>query len=139
MKSGRLPVAAIALAIAIGGESLASAAPQIVFEAAEPVGGEQMMMPGLGPRPQLKTGTGRISGRVLSTDTGAPLRRAQVRLSAPEIGVKMALTDAEGRFEFKELPAARFTLNASKSGYVNVQYGQTRPFESGRPIELADT
>ena len=138
MKSGQLPVAAIALAIAIGGESLASAAPQVVFEAAQPVGGEQMMMPGLGPRPQLKTGTGRITGRVLSTDTGAPLRRAQVRLSAPEIGVKMALTDAEGRFEFKELPAGRFTLNASKSGYVNVQYGQTRPFESGRPIELAD-
>ena len=138
MKSGRLAVAAIALAIAVGGESLASAAPQIVFEAAQPVGGEPMMMPGLGPRQQLKTGTGRITGRVLSTDTGAPLRRAQVRLSAPEIGVKMALTDAEGRFEFKELPAGRFTLNASKSGYVNVQYGQTRPFESGRPIELAD-
>ena len=50
----------------------------------------------------------------------------------------MALTDAEGRFEFKELPAGRFTLNASKSGYVSAQDGQTRPFESGRPIELAD-
>lgn len=25
-----------------------------------------------------------------------------------------------------------------KSGYMNVQYGQTRPFESGKPIELAD-
>jgi protocatechuate 3,4-dioxygenase beta subunit len=133
----RLAVAAIALAIVIGGESSASAAPQIVFEAAQGVGAESMM-PGLGPRQQLKTGTGRITGRVLSTDTGAPLRRAQVRLSAPEIGVKMALTDAEGRFEFKELPAGRFTLNASKSGYVNVQFGQTRPFESGRPIELAD-
>jgi hypothetical protein len=97
-----------------------------------------MMMPGLGGPRQLKTGTGRILGRVVSTDTGGPLRRAQVRLTAPEIGVKTALTDAEGRFEFRELPAGRFTLNASKSGYVNVQYGQTRPFEQGRPIELAD-
>jgi protocatechuate 3,4-dioxygenase beta subunit len=139
MKSGRLPVAAFALTLAVGGESPASAAPQIVIEASPPVGGEPMMMPGFGgPRQQPKTGTGRITGRVLSTDSGAPLRRAQVRLTAPEMGLKIALTDAEGRFEFKDLPAGRFSLTASKSGYVHVQYGQTRPFESGRPIELAD-
>ncbi len=29
-------------------------------------------------------------------------------------------------------------MNASKSGHVSVQFGQSRPFESGRPIELAD-
>ena len=26
----------------------------------------------------------------------------------------------------------------SKSGFVTMQYGQNRPFEPGRPIELAD-
>ena len=122
---------------------LAAAAParaqqQIMIEATQPAGEPMMMPPGLGGPRQLKTGTGRILGRVVSTDTGGPLRRAQVRLTAPEIGVKVALTDAEGRYEFRELPAGRFTLNASKSGYVSVQYGQTRPFEQGRPIELAD-
>jgi len=122
---------------------LAAAAParaqqQIVIEATQPAGEPMMMPPGLGGPRQLKTGTGRILGRVVSTDTGGPLRRAQVRLTAPEIGVKVALTDAEGRYEFRELPAGRFSLNASKSGYVSVQYGQTRPFEQGRPIELAD-
>ena len=122
---------------------LAAAAParaqqQIVIEATQPAGEPMMMPPGLGGPRQLKTGTGRILGRVVSTDTGGPLRRAQVRLTAQEIGVKVALTDAEGRYEFRELPAGRFTLNASKSGYVSVQYGQTRPFEQGRPIELAD-
>ena len=109
---------------------LAAAAParaqqQIVIEATQPAGEPMMMPPGLGGPRQLKTGTGRILGRVVSTDTGGPLRRAQVRLTAPEIGVKVALTDAEGRYEFRELPAGRFTLNASKSGYVSVQYGQT--------------
>ena len=94
---------------------------------------EPMMVPGLGMRGQGKTGTGKISGRVLSTETGAPLRRAQVRLTAPEVGVKTALTDADGRFEFKDLPAGRFTVNASKSGHVSVQFGQSRPFESGPP------
>ena len=97
-----------------------------------------MIPPGLGGPRQMKTGTGRILGRVLASDSGTPIRRAQVRLTAPEIGVKTALTDADGRFEFRELPGGRFSLNASKSGYVNVQYGQTRPFEQGRPIELAD-
>ena len=57
---------------------------------------------------------------------------------APEIGAKTSLTDADGRYEFRDLPAGRFTVNASKSGYVMVQYGQSRPFESGRPIELAE-
>ncbi len=101
--------------------------------------GGQMRLPGLmgGPR-QFKTGTGRIRGRVLATDGAGPIRRAQVRISGSDVAPKAALTDAEGRFEFRELPAGRFTLQASKSGFVSVQYGQTRPFESGKPIELAD-
>jgi Carboxypeptidase regulatory-like domain len=95
-------------------------------------------MPGMpGSRPA-KTGSGRIVGRILSAETGTPLRRAQVRVSGPDIGSKAALSDAQGRYEFKDLPAGRFTLSASKAGYVNIQYGQNRPFESGRPIELAE-
>ncbi len=86
----------------------------------------------------LKTGTGRIRGRVISAETGAPIRRAQVRLSANDVGAKAAMTDSQGRYEFADLPEGRFTITASKSGYVSVQYGQIRPSESGRPIELAD-
>ena len=94
--------------------------------------------PGMpGGRP-FKTGAGRITGRVVAAESGSPIRRAQVRISGPDIGMKTSLTDAQGRYEFRELPAGRFNLHASKSGYVNVQYGQTRPFESGRPIELAE-
>jgi protocatechuate 3,4-dioxygenase beta subunit len=48
------------------------------------------------------------------------------------------LTDAQGRYEFKDLPAGRFTVSVSKSGFVTMQYGQNRPFEPGRQIELAD-
>lgn len=102
-------------------------------------GGGPIQLPGMmgGPR-TFKTGTGRIRGRVLASDGAGPIRRAQVRISGPEVAPKAALTDSEGRFEFRELPAGRFTLQATKSGFVNVQYGQTRPFESGKPIELAD-
>ena len=102
-------------------------------------GGGSIQLPGMmgGPR-TFKTGTGRIRGRVLASDGAGPIRRAQVRISGPDVAPKAALTDAEGRFEFRELPAGRFTIQASKSGFVSVQYGQTRPFESGKPIELAD-
>lgn len=89
-------------------------------------------------RPQFKTGSSRIRGRVLNADGSGPVRRAQVRAMSPESGPKVAVTDAQGRFDISELPAGRYTLSANKSGYVNVQYGQTRPFENGKPIELAD-
>jgi protocatechuate 3,4-dioxygenase beta subunit len=45
---------------------------------------------------------------------------------------------SEGRYEFLELPAGRFTINATKAGYVSLQYGQTRPFEAGKSIDLGD-
>ena len=107
---------------------------QIIINGA-PVEGP--VTPGMAPR-QFKTGTARIRGRVLSAETGTAVRRAQVRVSGPDIGMKVATTDEGGRFDFVGLPAGRFILAATKSGYVSVQYGQTRPFESGKPIELAE-
>jgi protocatechuate 3,4-dioxygenase beta subunit len=96
-----------------------------------------MQMPGMGPR-QPKTGKARLRGRVMAAESGGPVRRAQVRITGPDIGSKTATTDAEGRFEFRDLPAGRFNLSAAKSGFVTVQYGQTRPFESGKAIDLTD-
>jgi carboxypeptidase family protein len=87
---------------------------------------------------RLRTGTGVIRGRVLSTESGSPVRRAQVRLVGGDAGSRTTMTDAAGRYEFGDLPDGRFTITATKSGFVTVQYGQTRPFESGKPIELAD-
>jgi hypothetical protein len=85
------------------------------------------------------TGTSIIRGRVVAADTGAPIRRAQVRAMAGEIREsRMASTDAQGRFELRDLPAARWDLTASKAGFVTLRYGQRRPFESGRPLELGE-
>ncbi|MDP2319262.1 MAG: carboxypeptidase-like regulatory domain-containing protein [Acidobacteriota bacterium] len=84
-------------------------------------------------------GTAVIRGQIVAADTGAPIRRAQVRVSSPEAREsRVAATDAQGRFEVKELPAGRYTINASKGGFVTLQYGQRRPSESGTPIELGD-
>jgi uncharacterized protein (DUF2141 family) len=94
----------------------------------------QVLMPGR----QAKTGTGKLRGRVLAADTGSVIRRAQIRISSPDIGTKTAFSDAQGRYEFKDLPAGRFTLSVTKAGFVSMQYGQSRPFEPGRPIELTE-
>lgn len=85
------------------------------------------------------TGTAVIRGRATAS-TGLPLRRVAVRLMAPGLRQpRLALTDADGRFEFRELPAARYSVMASKGGYVPAQYGQRQPGEApGRQLELAD-
>ena len=111
-----------------------SAAAQITVLPGGAEGGPMRMPPGR----ELKTGTGQIKGRVVTPDTGAPVRRAQVRISGTDIMTKVATTDNEGAFSFKDLPAGRFTVTATKSGFVTVGYGQRRPFEAGRPIELRE-
>jgi protocatechuate 3,4-dioxygenase beta subunit len=133
MRSFRLFDVAFLVALAVTVAPAAARQQIFVTQGTEDIRGP--LMPGAR---QFKTGTGRIRGRIVSVDTGTPIRRAQVRISGPDIGSKTALTDAEGRYEFRELPAGRFSLNATKSGFVSVQYGQTRPFEQGRQIELAD-
>src|SRR5206468_2279790 len=93
--------------------------------------------PGLQPRDNVQpqtTGTSRIRGRVVALDTGQAIRKAVVRIAAPELReTRMTSTDPEGRYEFRDLPAGRYTVNASKGAYVTLSYGQIRPFEQGRP------
>jgi Carboxypeptidase regulatory-like domain len=92
----------------------------------------RMMRPG----EEAPRGTAVLRGAVVAADTGAPIRRAQVRASAPGSDSRTALTDEQGRFELKELIGGRYTLTATKGGFVSLQYGQRRPSEPGTPIEL---
>ena len=81
---------------------------------------------------------GRISGRVIS-DNGRPVKRARAFITAAELsGGRGALTDENGIFDFTELPAGRYTLTVSKSGFVSLSYGQRRPLQAGTPLQLAD-
>ena len=111
----------------------------LALAAAEAGAGQAAQRPGVPQRDTQKPreGTGAIRGQVFAADQNAPLRRARVRLSSPEMQLtRMATTDAEGRFEFKKLPAGHFNLNASKGSYMALDYGQRRPFERGKPVEL---
>jgi hypothetical protein len=85
-----------------------------------------------------QTGTARVRGRV-TTSEGAPLRRAQVRLSGAGLSeTRVIASDADGRYEIRDLPAGRFTLTASKGGYLTLSFGQRRPVEPGQPLEIAN-
>ncbi|HEV3216664.1 MAG TPA: carboxypeptidase-like regulatory domain-containing protein [Vicinamibacterales bacterium] len=91
------------------------------------------------PNAQAPKGTGVIRGRVSAADSGNPLRRVQVRLAGANVRMTRASnTDGDGRYEFSELPAGRYNLTVMKSGYVTLQFGQQRPFEPGKPLEIAD-
>ncbi len=120
------------------------------------------------------TGTARIKGRVVAADRGTPMRRATVSLSmvmpppatrgqsvdvvsaAGRSGLpvqsmtmtpRRATTDADGQFEFANLPAGTYRVSASPaqyaSQYLGMSYGATRPLgpywpEMGEPIELKE-
>ena len=85
------------------------------------------------------TGTAAIGGAIVSTDGGRPVRRARVTLTGADLrGAKAATSDDKGHFAFTDLPAGRYTLSASKPGYVNSVYGQKKPGRAGTPIQLAD-
>ena len=85
------------------------------------------------------TGTAKIRGAVMASDDGRPLRRASVRVSAPELREpRSTVTDLSGRYEIADLPAGRYTVTASRAGFVTISHGQTRPNEMGRPVELGD-
>jgi hypothetical protein len=89
-------------------------------------------------RAQLPPGTATIRGLVAS-DTGTPVRRAIVRANAAGMpGARVTSTDADGRFELRDLPAGRYTVSASKAGFVTQRYGQRRPFDTVTPLEVAD-
>ena len=102
--------------------------------------------PGRGQRParaparvDAPRGTAILRGQIVAADGGSPIRRAQVRVSSADAREsRVATTDAQGRFEIRELPAGRYSMTASKGGFVSLQYGQRRPSESGTPIELGD-
>jgi hypothetical protein len=86
-------------------------------------------------------GTGQIAGVVTTVEGGSvrPVRRAIVRLASADLrGSRDVATDDQGRFVFTDLPAGRFTLSASRPGFVTMNYGAKRFRGAGSPVVLGD-
>jgi hypothetical protein len=86
------------------------------------------------------TGTASITGVVLlDADQPRPIRRARVTLNGPDWQLgRMVVTEDDGSFAFAGLPAGRYTLSASKDGYVTTAFGASRPGRTGTPVTVAD-
>src|SRR5262249_34313930 len=65
-----------------------------------------------------QTGTARIRGRV-TIDNGQPLRRATVGLNGLLQASRATRTDADGGFEFTDLPAGTVNVMVQKAGYAS--------------------
>src|SRR5262245_54253565 len=85
-------------------------------------------------RPQARSGT--ISGQITAAADDAPLNRVRLTLTGPTPNPLTTITNDRGEYEFTDVPAGTYSLTAARSGYLTVQYGQRRPREAGRPIEV---
>src|SRR6185436_13417320 len=86
------------------------------------------------------TGTAAISGRLVTDDaTPQPIRRARVAAQGVDSEVnKWVMTDAAGRFAITDLPEGRYTVSATKPGFVRTVFGAKRFDRPGTPIGLAN-
>ena len=124
--------------VAIG---LFLSAPQGSVRAQTPQQSQQRTTPPRDAAPTAQRGTAVIRGRVVAADTGRPLRRARVTVTSSELGPegrRTTSTNPDGVFEIKELRAARYRVSVTRGGYLPLRYGQRRPGEQGRPVQLAD-
>src|SRR5262245_53554204 len=78
-----------------------------------------------------------IRGRITAADSGQPLRRALVAAAAESGSApRTANTNADGRYEIGDLPEGRYTVTVVRSGYLPLQYGQRRPLEPPRLLDI---
>jgi protocatechuate 3,4-dioxygenase beta subunit len=121
---------------------IAAAQAQVFQGSGPPPGGAPPQLPPRDARPATATATGTASirGRIFAADSGKPLRRARVRVDGPGIPTEGATTstDAEGRYEVNNLAGGRYNITVTRSGYLRLSYGQRRPFELGKPFDLAN-
>ena len=86
--------------------------------------------------------TGIIAGRVLDADGGAPVAGATVSLGPsgqPNARASRIMTDADGRFFFRDLGRGNYSLTATKNGYAPGALGRRRPGGATQPLELKDS
>lgn len=90
-------------------------------------------------REKPRSSLGGLRGVVVAADSRRPLRLARVLLSGSSLEhSQVTSTDEGGRYEFRDLPAGRYTVTADRSGYLKMAFGERRPGGSARPLEIGE-
>src|SRR5262245_56268502 len=105
------------------------------------------------PSPAPQPGTAVVTGQVLDATTGRPVAGATVTMGmgapgpafnqtqAPARGtsrIGMALSNAQGRFVFRDVPAGEFSITASMEGYMPGATGRRRIGGPGSTFTVKD-
>ena len=139
MTSPAIPfmAAGLGLSLTVGVSTLAGSAR--AFQPVQPT--QQRPAPPRDAGQKEVKGTAVLKGRIVAGESGKPLRRARVTIRASELGTegqRTTSTNLDGRYEFKDLPAARYRVSVTRGGYLGLDHGQRRPGEMGRPVQIAD-
>ena len=88
--------------------------------------------------PAQAAGRAVVRGRVTAVATGQPLHRVRVTLNTSNPSPPTTVSDTRGMFELTNVPPGKYSLTATRAGYLTMQYGQRRPREAGRTFDLKD-
>ena len=83
--------------------------------------------------------TATVAGQVVRQDTGEPLKKALVTLHSNS-GDKFSAfqsTDEQGHFSIEGIPVGAYTLDVSRKGFVDNEYGQRKPGAQGAVLTLS--
>jgi protocatechuate 3,4-dioxygenase beta subunit len=96
--------------------------------------------PGRDVAPAPITGTSSLAGVITGEESPRqPVRRARVTINSSDGAiVKSTTTDDAGRYTFGSLPANRYSVAATKGGYVRMTYGAKRADRPGTPVTLGE-
>ncbi len=82
---------------------------------------------------------GSIAGHVTNAGTGEPLKKATVQLEPRGANTKaeVAISNADGSFEFTNLDPGSYGISGSHTGFLNKSYGASKPGQTGSILMLA--
>ncbi|HXY47849.1 MAG TPA: carboxypeptidase-like regulatory domain-containing protein [Terriglobales bacterium] len=84
------------------------------------------------PSIQPAAGVFRIAGTVVNAVGGNPLARARVSIqdTRNRQTPQWVITSEDGRFDFKQLPAGKYSLDGAKRGFIAASYDQHEHFST---------
>ena len=81
--------------------------------------------------PAQVSGGFRIAGTVVSATSGHPLEKARITITNTKTRKNaFVITPEDGRFDFSQLPAGKYSLEGAKKGFIHAAYDEHEQFST---------